>query len=96
MGGIWVQFCGGQGACGSVNLVLRECIWNASRVSFVLSSFKDIGSLGSPPRRVVYHPSVSTLVTVSRFLVGNREALHFYFFVFFCLSFSPIPMDITP
>ena len=34
----------------------------------------DTGSLGYPSLRVVYYPSVSTMVTVSRFLAGNREA----------------------
>ena len=37
-----------------VILVLRECIWNAPAVSLVFPAFDDIGSLGSPPRRVVY------------------------------------------
>ena len=47
---------GGQGARGRVILVLRECIRNASAVSFVLPAFDDTGSLGSPPRQVVYPP----------------------------------------
>ena len=55
MGGVWVQFLGGQGACTRVILALRECIWNVPAVSLVLPVFDDTGSLGSP-RQVVYHP----------------------------------------
>ena len=54
-----------------VILVVRECIWDAIVVFLVLSNFDDIGSLGYPPRRVVYSLSVFTLVTSSNFLVGN-------------------------
>ena len=43
-------------------------------VSLVLPAFDDTCSLGSPPRKVVYHASVSTVVTESLFLEGNREA----------------------
>ena len=47
---------GDQGALARVVfLVLSECIWNVSAVSLVLSAFDDTGSLGNPPRRVVYH-----------------------------------------
>ena len=54
-----------------VYLVLRECIWNAPAVSLVLTTFDDTGSLGSPPRQVVYPPGsmVPPWVTASRFLV---------------------------
>ena len=36
-------------------------------------AFEDTGSLGFPPRRVVYPPG-STLGEFPRFLAGNREA----------------------
>ena len=45
---------GGQRACGRVILLLSECIWNASVISLVLPAFDDNGSLGYPPRWVVY------------------------------------------
>ena len=48
----------GHGGRAHVILVLRECIWNAPAVSLVLPAFDDTGSLGSPPRQVVY-PLVS-------------------------------------
>ena len=73
VGGVWVQFLDGQGARARVILVLRQCIWNTGVVSLVLPAFHDIGSLGSPPSRVVY-PLGSTQVTVSRLIAGNREA----------------------
>ena len=57
--------------------------------SLVLPAFDDTGSPSYPPRRVVHRQSVSTLVTASHFLAGNREAdlkpttsLHFYFSIF--------------
>ena len=53
--------------------ILCECILNAPTVSLILLAFDDTGSLGYPSRRVDYRPSVSTLVTASRFLTGNRE-----------------------
>ena len=56
MGGVWVQLLRGQGAHARVILVLRQCIWNAPTVSVVLLDFVDTGSLGSPPRQVVYSP----------------------------------------
>ena len=56
-GGVWVQFLGGQGARAGVILVLRECIWNMPAVLRVLQGFDDTGSLGSPPRQVVYPSS---------------------------------------
>ena len=45
---------GDQGACPRVLHVLHEDIWNPPEVSLVLSAFDDTGSLGSPPRQVVY------------------------------------------
>ena len=54
VGGVWVQLLGGQGARTVVILVLRECIWNAPAFSLVLPVFDNNGSLGSPPRQVVY------------------------------------------
>ena len=52
---------GGQGTRARFIPVLRECIWNASTVSIVLPSFDGIGSLGSPPRQVVYPPGSMVL-----------------------------------
>ena len=54
VGGLWVQLLEGQGARAHVIVVLRECIWNASAVLLVLPAFDDTGSLGSPPRQMVY------------------------------------------
>ena len=54
--GVWVQLLGGQGDRARVILVLRECIWNGLAVSLVLLAFDVTGSLGNPPRRVVYPP----------------------------------------
>ena len=55
---MWLELFGFNGwgvkGCDRVILVLRECIWNAPAVSLVLPAFDDIGSLGSPPRQVVY------------------------------------------
>ena len=62
------------GSRGGVILVVLEYIWNALVILLVLPSFDVTGSLGYPPRRVVYRPSVSTLVFASRFPAGNREA----------------------
>ena len=56
VGRVWVQLFGDQGARTRVILVLRECIWKAPVVSLVFLVFDDTGSLGSPPRRVVYPP----------------------------------------
>ena len=56
MGDVWVQSLGGQGARARANLVLCECIWNALVVSLFLPTFDITGSLGSPPRHVVYPP----------------------------------------
>ena len=47
---------GVQGTRDRVILVLRECIWNTSVVTLVLPGFNTAGSLGSPPRQVVYPP----------------------------------------
>ena len=54
--GVWFQLLWGQGARARVILVLHECIWNKPAVSFVHPAFDDTSSLGSPPRKVVYHP----------------------------------------
>ena len=48
---------GHQGACARVILVLCECIWNATVISFFLPAFDDTSSLSSPPHQVVYPPS---------------------------------------
>ena len=56
VGGVWVQMLGDLGARVRVILVLRECTWIAPAVSLVLPAFDDTGSLGSPPRQVVYPP----------------------------------------
>ena len=54
MGEIWVQLLGAQGACARVILLLRECMLSAPSVSLVLPVLDDLGSLGSPPCRVVF------------------------------------------
>ena len=61
-----------SGACARIILVLREPIWN----TLVLPVLDDIGSLGSPPRQVVYPLGfmVPPWVTASCSLVGSREA----------------------
>ena len=46
----------GQGACARVILLLPECIWNTPVVSLVFPAFDNTGSLGPPPRKVVYPP----------------------------------------
>ena len=76
VGGVWVQLLGCQGSRARVVLVLRQCIWNAPAVSLVPPAFDNTGSLGSPPRQVVYPPGfmVPPWVTASRFLAGNTEA----------------------
>ena len=76
MEGVGVQLLEGQGTRARVIIVLRERIWNAHAVSLVLPAFGDIGSLGSPPRQVLYPPGslVPPWVSASRFLAGNREA----------------------
>ena len=92
---------GGQGTCAHVILALRECIWNATVVSLFLPAFDNTGSLGSPPRQVIY-PSVSMVppwVTAFHFLAGNTEAelkpkifsslLLFHVFLSFLFSYTP-------
>ena len=71
MGGVWVQLLGVQGARARDILVLRECIWNAPEVSFVLPALDDIGSLGIPPRWVIYPSWFPHWETVSRFPAGT-------------------------
>ena len=51
-GVVWVQLLGGEGTSARVILGLRECIWNAPKVS----AFDDTGSMGSPPGQVFYPP----------------------------------------
>ena len=45
---------GGEGARARLILALCEYIWNAPAVSLVFPTFDDTGSLGSPPRQVVF------------------------------------------
>ena len=73
MEGVWVHWLGGQGFLDRVILIVRGYIWNALVVLLVLPPFGDTGSLGYPLHRVVYCPSVSSLVIQSRLLEGNRE-----------------------
>ena len=75
-GGVWVQLFEGQGAGDHVILVLCECISDAPAVSLVFPAFDDTGSLGYPPRMVVYPHgcTVPPWVIAYRFLEGNREA----------------------
>ena len=70
---VWVHLLGGQGAHAHVILVLRECTWDEPAVSLLLPALDDTESPDYPPRRVIYRPTVSTLVTASRFLAENRE-----------------------
>ena len=74
-GGSLGSIVGGLGDCTRVILVLCKCIWKAPAVSLVLPGFEDTGSLGSPPRQVVYPSSsmVPLWVTASRFHEGNRK-----------------------
>ena len=74
VGGVWVHLSEDQEVRDHVILVVRECIWNALVILLDLPTFDDTGSLGYPPRCVIYHPLGSTLVTVSRLLVGNGES----------------------
>ena len=64
---------GGQGVRDRVIPVVHECVWNELVVLLDLPAFYYTGSLGYPPRWVVYHPSGSTLLRASRFLPGIRE-----------------------
>ena len=66
----WDKF---WGSSARIILVLRGCICNAPAVSLVLPAFDDTTSQSYPPRYVVYHPTVSTLVTASLFLAGNNK-----------------------
>ena len=61
---------GDQGVRACVILVLHERTWNAPVVSLVLPAFGDTGSLGSPPRLVVY-PLGSTLGNCLPFPCGG-------------------------
>ena len=54
LGGDWVQLLGMSGARAHVILVLRECILNATAVSFVLPTSEESGSLGFSLRRVIH------------------------------------------
>ena len=91
---VLVQLLGSEGARARVISVLCECIWNAPAVVLLLPAFDDSGSLGSPPRRVVYTRG-STLSDCPSFLAGNKEAelkptpsslLLFRYFLFFLFS----------
>ena len=102
VGEVWVQLLGGQEAHANVILVLCTCIWNAPAFLLILSAFDDTGSLGYHPRRMVYRPSVSNLVTTFRFSSGNRDtelkpttfsSSNFAFFL--SLLFSWPPSDIV-
>ena len=57
-----------------VILVARECILNALIVLLGLPTFDDTDFLGHPQCRAISRLSVSTLVTASRFIMGNRKA----------------------
>ena len=50
------QLMGVQGSRVCVILVLHEYILNAPAISLVLPTFDNTGSLGFPPRQVVYPP----------------------------------------
>ena len=54
--GAMFVYLGVHGASACVIVVLRECILNVPAVSLVLSTYNDTGSLGSPPRQVIYSP----------------------------------------
>ena len=64
-----------------------------------LACSHDTRSLGFPSLQVVYHPSVSTLVTASRFLARDRKAElkftpfspYIYFPAFVWIFSSPVP-----
>ena len=62
---------GGQGFCAR-GVVLRD----ATAVSLAVPTFDDTGSLGSPPRHVLYPPCSMVLpwVSASCFFAGNSEA----------------------
>ena len=104
-GGV-VGFIGkSPGPRNCVILVLYECTWNALMALLVFPSFNDTGLPGYPPRRLVYRPSVSTLVTASRLLAGKGEGelkptsfssfLLFRVLLSFSFSYLPSPSDIA-
>ena len=78
-----------------VMLVLRECIWNVLAVMRGFPTFDVTISLGYPSRFMAYRPSVSSLVTASRFLAGNGEAelkhISLFTSTFPCFSLSSSP-----
>ena len=104
-GGLGSVVEGLGGASAHVILVLCESIWNAATVRLVLPAFDDTGSLGSPPRRVVYPPGsmVPPWMTASHFPAENKEAelkptpLSSLLFVrnFLSFLFSSTPCDIV-
>ena len=59
-GGAWIHLLGCLGV--ALFLFVRECIWNVPAISLVLLVSDHTGSLGFPPRRVVY-PSGSMTPT---------------------------------
>ena len=97
-----------QGTRTQVIIVLREGICNVPWDSFVLPHFDDTSSPGHPPRWLGFGPSVSTFVTASCFLAGNRkDELNPNTFSFsslllssvllsFLFSCPPSPTDIVP
>ena len=52
--GSLVQLLEDQGGHVHVILALRKCIWNTPMFSLAFPAFDGTGSLGSPPRLVVY------------------------------------------
>ena len=53
-GGVWVQLLEGQGAM--LELFLFYVNVSMPSVSYILPTFDDTDSQGSPPRKVVYPP----------------------------------------
>ena len=53
-GCIYIFRWGGESQGSIVILVISECIRKAPAVMLFLSAFDDTGSLGYPPRRMVY------------------------------------------
>ena len=86
-----------------VLFLFYECIWNAPAASLVLQTFADTGSLGPPPRQVLYHPGY-TLANFLSFPCGKREvelkltnfSSLLLFRVFLSFVFSSAPSDIVP
>ena len=62
-----------SGGSAVVILAVHECIRYALMVLVVLPTFDNTSSLGYPLHRVVYHTSVSTLVT------REAELKHYHF-----------------